>query len=196
MNNKSTKITIIISLLVLSIFIKSCAVSAIPKGKLNFDKSSEKGLLVGSVTFTSYSKFDGYFFRLTNNSSDEFQVNRNLIGQLDRGTTHMFIIERPEGKNELCSVRLFHNSGFIAAQYDLRIGGFSIPYEIKKGEITYVGNIIFDEDAKKGTNPITYKNNFERDLIEFKKLQPEIDWTNVKNDENKKIEYNNRKARL
>ena len=164
---------------------------------MNFSKSSEKGLLVGSVTFpTDKPNFNGYFFRLTNNTSQEFQVNRNQTGQLDGGRTYLFVIERPVGVSEIPSVRLFHNSGMIAGQYDVRTGGFSIPYEIKKGEITYIGNIIFNDYAKKGEIVVGLNNKFERDIEELKKLQPSIDWNSAKNDENRKIEYNDKKARL
>jgi hypothetical protein len=164
---------------------------------MNFSKSSEKGLLVGSVTFpTDKPNFNGYFFRLTNNTSQEFQVNRNQTGQLDGGRTYLFVIERPVGVSEIPSVRLFHNSGMIAGQYDERTGGFSIPYEIKKGEITYIGNIIFNDYAKKGEIVVGLNNKFERDIEELKKLQPSIDWNSAKNDENRKIEYNDKKARL
>ena len=84
----------------------------------------------------------------------------------------------------------------IAGQYDVRTGGFSIPYEIKKGEITYIGNITFNDYAKKGEIVVGLNNKFERDIEELKKLQPSVDWNNVNNDRNRKIEYNDKKARL
>jgi hypothetical protein len=198
MKTKLIKI-ITLSILVFSTFIliQSCAVASLPSEPMNFSKSSEKGLLVGSVTFpTNQPNFNGYFFRLTNNTSQEFQVNRNQKGQLDKGRTYLFIIERPIGTYEIPSVRLYHNSGMVAGQYDVRTGGFSIPYEIKKGEITYIGNITFNDYAKKGDTVVGLSNKFERDIEALKKLQPSIDWNSVKNDENKKIEYNNKKARL
>lgn len=138
MNKKLIKVSGIALLFIATItFLQSCAVAALSTEPMSFNKSSEKGLLVGSVTFpTSSPKFNGYFFRLTNNTSQEFQINRNQSGQLDGGKTYLFAIERPVGISEIPSVRLFHNSGMIAGQYDVRIGGFSIPYEIKKGEIT------------------------------------------------------------
>lgn len=176
---------------------QSCAVSALPTEPSKFDKSSDKGLLVGSVTFpTTKPNFNGYFFRLTNNTSQEFQINRDQPGQLDGGKTYLFAIERPVGKSEIPSVRLFHNSAFIAGQYDSRVGGFSIPYEIKKGEITYVGNLVFNDYAKKGDTIVKHQNNFEKDINGLKKIQPSIDWDSAKNDETLKIEYNNKKARL
>ena len=196
-NNLSRIITLVVLLFSTSIFVQSCAVASLPSEPLNFSKTSEKGLLVGSVTFPNDKpNFNGYFFRLTNNTSQEFQVNRNQKGQLDEGKTYLFAIERPVGISEIPSVRLFHNSGMIAGQYDVRTGGFSIPYEIKKGEITYIGNITFNDYAKKEDVVVGLSNKFERDIEELRKLQPSIDWNNVKNDENRKIEYNNKKVRL
>ena len=198
MKNKLFKIISLSVILVSTIIlVQSCAVASLPSEPMNFSKSSEKGLLVGSVTFPSNKpNFNGYFFRLTNNTSQEFQVNRNQSGQLDGGRTYLFAIERPVGTSEIPSVRLFHNSGMIAAQYDVRTGGFSIPYEIKKGEITYIGNITFNDYAKKGDTVVALNNNFEKDIEALKKLQPTIDWTRAKNDQKRKIEYNNKKARL
>jgi hypothetical protein len=190
-------ITLSIVLFSTIILVQSCAVTSLPSEPMSFSKSSEKGLLVGSVTFpTNTPNFSGYFFRLTNNTSQEFQINRNESGQLDEGRTYLFVIERPVGVSEIPSVRLFHNSGMIAGQYDVKTGGFSIPYEIKKGEITYIGNITFNDYAKKGDVVVGLNNKFERDIEELKKLQPSIDWTTVQNDENRKIEYNDKKARL
>ena len=198
MKNQLIKIisltTVLFSILIL---VQSCAVTSLPSEPMNFSKSSEKGLLVGSVTFpTNKPNFNGYFFRLTNNTSQEFQIDRNQSGQLDEGRTYLFAIERAVGVSEIPSVRLFHNSVMIAGQYDVRTGGFSIPYEIKKGEITYIGNITFNDYAKKGDTVVGLNNKFERDIEELKRLQPSIDWNNVKNEENKKIEYNNKKAGL
>lgn len=198
MKNKLFKIITLSLTLFSTIFlVQSCAVASMPSEPMNFSKSSEKGLLVGSVTFpTNKPNFNGYFFRLTNNTSQEFQINRNQSGQLDEGRTYLFAIERPVGVYEIPSVRLFHNSGMIAGQYDVRTGGFSIPYEIKKGEITYIGNITFNDYAKKGDTIVALNNNFEKDIEALKKLQPTIDWNSAKNDQNRKIEYNNKKARL
>lgn len=205
MKRKLSKIIALSVVLISTItLIHSCAVSSLPSQTLTFNKNTaEKGLLIGSVTFPrEKAKFNGYFFRLTGNTSAEFQIRPEQItkmkhkGQTDNGRTYFFIIERPEGKYEIPSVRLFGNSGMIAFQRTNYVGGFSIPYEIKKGEITYIGNINFNEYAENGEKIVTLENKFERDIVEFKKLQPSIDWNTVKNDENRKIEYNDKKARL
>ena len=182
-----------IMLLVTFVSLQSCAVASLPVEQINFSKKSEKGMLMGSVTFpTDKPRFQGYFFRLNEKATQEFQIDRSDLGQLDSGKTYLFLIERPVGVSEISSVRLFHNSGFVAAQYDNQIGGFTIPYEIKKGEITYIGNITLNDYSKKGEVAVGYNNKFERDLEELKKLQPSIDWSTVKNDETRKIEYNSK----
>jgi len=181
MKNKLFKIsTLAMAFFFTLILVQSCAVASLPTEPMTFSKSSEKGLLVGSITFpTSKPNFNGYFFRLTNNTSQEFQINRNQDGQLDEGRTYLFAIERPVGVSEIPSVRLFNNSGMIAGQYDVKTGGFSIPYEIKKGEITYIGNITFNDYAKKGDTVVGLNNKFERDIEALKKIQPSVDWNSV-----------------
>ena len=198
MKKKVSKIIAVTVVLFSSFYLlEGCAVASLPTTPMTFSKTSEKGLLVGSVTFpTNSPNFNGYFFRLTNNTSQEFQIDRNQGGQLDGGRTYLFAIERPVGVSEIPSVRLFHNSGMIAGQYDVRTGGFSIPYEIKKGEITYIGNITFNDYAKKGDTVVGLNNEFERDIEALKKLQPTIDWNSAVNDKTRKIEYNDKKARL
>lgn len=198
MKNQLVRIIILVVFTAsLSFMVQSCAVASMPETPMTFSNTSSKGLLVGTVTFpTDKPKLNGYFFRLTNNSSQEFQINRNVKGQLDEGRTYVFAIERPVGVYEIPSVRMFHNSVIMAGQYDVRIGGFSIPYEIKKGEITYLGNITLNDYAQTGEKVVGLNNQFARDIDALKKLQRQVNWNDVKNDETRKIEYNDKKARL
>lgn len=198
MKNKMIKSCVILTVFILTITIlQSCATIALPTEPMKFNATSEKGLLIGTVTFpTDKPNFSGYFFRLTNNTSDEFQINRSQPGQLDGGRTYLFALELIPGTYEIPSVRLFNNSGFVAGQYDVRTGGFSIPYTVEKGKTTYIGNINFNDYAKKGDVVVTLKNNFEKDVAELKKVQPSLDLSEVQNDLNRKIEYNDKKARL
>ena len=181
-----------------TVIIQGCAVASLPNEPINFNNSSDHGLLVGSITFPStHPKFSHYFFRLSNNSSAEFQIKREQEGQLDQGRTYVFIVERPAGKDEIPSIRLSRYNEMFGTYSQVTIGGFAIPYDIKKGEITYIGNICFNEYANKGELLVTYKNtNFEKDIRTLKIVQPKVNWTNVKNDMERKIEYNDKKARL
>ena len=74
-------------------------------------------------------------------------------------------------------------------------GSFSIPFDVKKGEITYVGNIIFNEYANENDTLVSYKNNYEKDINAIKTIQPSVDWSRAINDINRKIEYNNNKVK-
>jgi hypothetical protein len=192
------KAIVLFGVLLACLSISGCAVKSLPLKPMDFSENSENGLLVGSVTFPSVTpNFDGYFFRLTNNTSQEFQISRNDFGQLDDGRTYLFVVERPAGTSEIPSVRLFHNSVMMAAQRDIRIGGFSIPYEIKKGQITYIGNIIFNDFADGGDTVVKLANDkFRRDIDELRKFQPSIDWSHVNHDDNRKIIRTGKKARL
>lgn len=195
-----TKILIPATVLLITIMLfQSCAVPAIPEGVMRFNKSkTENGLLIGSITFLSETpKFDSYFFRLSGNTYEEFMITSGAKhkGQLDEGRTYLFAIERPIGTYEIPSIRLFRNNFITALQRTSYIDGFSIPYEIKKGEITYIGNIIFSEYAQKGAKFLTLDNNFEKDINALKELKPSVDWKNAINNENIKIEYNNKKAK-
>lgn len=214
MENKLFKI-ITLSVILFSsiILVQSCAVSALQSEPMTFSKeTSQNGMLIGSITFpTEKPKFNGYFIRVSNINADEKIAKKNSTeihispeqivrmkhkGQLDNGRTYLFAIERPEGKYEFPSVRLFTNSGFAALQRTNYSGSFSIPFDIKKGEITYVGNIIFNERAGENDTLVSYKNNYKRDIEEMKKIQPSVNWNQAINDENRKITYPDRKVKL
>lgn len=189
--------------------LKSCAIPAMPKKQLVF--SHDNALIIGSITFPKEdAASDSYFLRITSTESDPKIVKSNstelfikpkfvyrLIhkGQLDNGKTYLFAIERPPGKYEIPSIRLFRNMPMIVAVKDFYIGGFSIPFNLKKGEIRYVGNILYDEYAEKNDTIIRLQNNFEKDLDAFKKLQPSVNWTSTVNDSNIRLEYNSKRAK-
>ena len=213
MKNKFFKfITLSIMLLSTIILVQSCAVSALSIEPMNFRKETAKnGLIIGSITFPKEkARFNQYFIRVSGIDSDEKIAKKNSteiqispeqiwkmkhIGQLDNGLTYLFAIERPEGKYEIPSVRLFTNSGVPALQRANYSGSFSIPFDVKKGEITYVGNIVFNEYAGENDTLVSYRNNYEKDINAIKNIQPSVDWSKAINDINRKIEYNNNKVK-
>lgn len=211
--HKLFKIIIISVVLLFTIILaQSCAVTALPKVPMKFQKElTENGLIIGSITFPNEkAKFNGYFIRVNSIDSDEKTAKTNSTeikiipdqiwkmkhkGQLDNGLTYLFSIERPEGKYEFSSIRLFTNSVSQALQKTNYSDGFSILFDVKKGEITYVGNIIFNEYAYKNDTLVSYKNNYEKDIDAIKTIQPSVDWSKAINDVNRKIEYNNKVKR-
>ncbi|MFM9403108.1 hypothetical protein ACKLNQ_14415 [Myroides odoratimimus] len=205
-------VTLSVALFSVMMLVQSCAAPALSRQPMHFQKeTAQNGLLIGSITFPKEkAKYNGYFIRITAKDTDEKIANKNSIeiqispeqiwkmrhkGQLDNGLTYLFTIERPEGKYEISSIRLFTNSGFIALQRTSYSSSFSIPFDVKKGEITYVGNIMFNEHSKANDTLVSYKNNYEKDINAIKTIQPTIDWSKAINDLNRKIEYNNNKVK-
>lgn len=213
MKFKILKFTLISILFICTtILIQSCALSAISSEPMHFKKeTAQNGLIVGSITFPSEkARYNGYFIRITSIDSDEKVAKKNSTeihispdqifkmkhtGQLDNQKTYLFAIERPEGNYEIPSIRLFTNSGVPSLQRTNYVGGFSIPFNVKKGEITYVGNIVFDEYANKDIIPVNYRNNFQKDINAIKIIQPYVDWDTAINDTNRNIDYNNKKVK-
>lgn len=213
MDKKTAKTAKILLLLLITIvFIQSCAVSALPSEPMTFRReTAKKGLIIGSITFPKEkARFNGYFIRVSGKDSDEKIAKKNSTeihispdqvwkmvhkGELDNGLTYLFAIEIPEGKYEIPSVRLFSNSGIAALQKTTFSGSFSIPFDVKKGEITYVGNIVFNEYAEENDTLVSYRNNYEKDINAIKIIQPRVDWSKAINDVNRKIEYNNNKVK-
>lgn len=205
-------ITQSIMLLSTIILVQSCAVLPLPTEPMNFRKETAKnGLIIGSITFPKEkARFNQYFIRISGIDSDEKIAKKNSTeiqitpeqiwkvkhkGELDNGLTYLFAIERPEGKYEIPNVRLFTNGGAIALQRTNYSGSFSIPFDVKKGEITYVGNIVFNEYAGENDTLVSYRNNYEKDINAIKKIQPSVDWSKAINDINRKIEYNDNKVK-
>ncbi len=209
---KKNNYSVLIVIFFVAFVLKSCAVPALPKKQFIYSSDNPNALLVGSVTFPKEdAAADSYFFRVTSIDSDKKIAGKNsteihikpkfiyrLIhnGQLDNGKTYLFAIERPEGKYEIPSIRIFRNQAAIAAVKDFYIGGFSIPFELKKGEIKYIGNIVFNEYAGKNDTMISLENNFEKDIAKLKEKRPLIEWKNTINDFNIKLERTSKKAKL
>lgn len=168
-------------------------------------KTTDKGLIFGSITFPKEkAHFNEYFIQISYKAADEKTARKNFKevhispaqifkmkhkGQLDNGLTYLFAIERPEGENEIIGLRLFSNSGFAVLQKNSGLGGFSIPFKVKKGEILYIGNIVFNEYAEKGEVAVTYQNNFEKDLEGIKTVQKYVYWDAAKEDKSINISY-------
>lgn len=156
-----------------------------------FTAASDKGLAIGTITFESdMPKNDIYRFFYEAASGDKKFNKRNAgkimfkarneknergyNGDFNNKQTYLFVIEREPG-----------NYAFTQYNYLDHIGPtgmvnfskqFSIPFEIKKGEIAYIGELSFNDLAEIGTPKLVVYGRFDRDLSEFKKKFPNIDW--------------------
>jgi hypothetical protein len=204
--NSQFLIVLALALLTANSFGQGIASRAMPREQITFrPQLAEGGLICGSVTFPKEKAlYNGYFFMVSavtddrktwRKKSKEIRINPEQIfkmkhdGELDGGLTYLFILERPAGNYTINNVRLFTNGPFVAMQRDDNMQGFSIPFEVKKGEITYVGNILYNEYLEAGQKVVEFKNNYDRDIAELKRLQPHVLWNLAENDTTRTIEY-------
>ena len=113
-----------------------------------------------------------------------FKMKHN--GKMEDGKTYLFVLEKLPGKYTISSLRLFTNGG-LYTKIDV-VDGFLIPFEVKKGEILYLGEIIINEYRQEGEPFITINDNFERDINGLKNRQKMINWDITVKSE-LKIEY-------
>lgn len=212
MKNKLFKINVLsIVFFITLIVVPSSTAQEISMDQISFrPQKTENGLIFGSITFPKEkARFTAYYLKLSFKSTDKKIARKNSkeiefkptnffkishAGELDNGLTYLFALERPVGEYEFSSIRLYSNSGFLILDIlngEPIVGGFSIPVKVNKGEITYVGNISFNEYAEKNEKIVTYQNNFKKDLVGIKKEQQYVYWDVAKNDTLRKIEYKN-----
>lgn len=172
-----------------------CISCATPRMKVeNFSASSEQGLIFGTISFPKEKpRFDGYFPSIiyTSDSKEEVKKNSNELhikpnltsgkhdGELLGGKTYLFVLNKEPGNYKIAGVRLAlvgvggHVSGDI-------IKDFEIPFEVKKGEITYIGDISINEYAFGKDTIIKLSDKFDRDLDAIKHRKSSIDWSAAK----------------
>lgn len=186
------------SLLVSSIIliIISCAAPRVTKSASNFNNTSENGMIIGTITFPKKQpRFNHYFpgFLSSTNKFKEIAISPQVsfgekhIGELDNGLTYLFALELSEDKYNFKGVRL-STIGYGYTTSSL-ISEIAVPFEIKKGQITYLGNIVIDEWAKEGDTLVKFSNKFEKDIRGFKTKMPNVNFDNIV-DSKTKIIYN------
>lgn len=178
------------------------AESAMPIEQISFRPQLEtEGLIIGSITFTKEkAKFNSYFFNISAISDDkkfvrrnsgEFYISPDLVfnskhkGQSADRLTYTFIIKKKPGQYVINQLRL-SSVGYMTTR-DSFITGFKIPFEVKKGEITYIGNIGLNEYAESNEKVLTLNNTFERDTNLLFLYQPYVLWKTATNESNRQI---------
>lgn len=166
--------------------------SASDKAPETFTASSEKGLAVATITFESTApKNDIYRFFYEPTSDDKKFVkknsgkimikarnaknNRGFSGDFAEGQSYVVVIEREPGKYAFNQHTVLNHIGSMGqVSYSKK---YEIPFEIKKGEITYLGELSYNDLSEPGSPRIVVYDRYDRDLNELKKKYPNIDWT-------------------
>jgi|GEM_PF-1318799 len=156
-----------------------------------FTAASETGLAVGTITFENdIPKNDIYRFFYTGTTDNEkfnkqnkgkIEIKgRNAEGESDfsgdfaNGQTYLFVIERQPGTyafNQYNYLNRIGPTGMVSPSRE-----FAIPFEIRRGEISYIGEFSYNDLAEPGNPKLVVYNRYRRDLEQLKKKYPGIDW--------------------
>lgn len=186
-----------IIILLISIYIfQSCAIAAISSEPITFNKDSENGLIVGTISFSNnkarFNTYLPYFHSLDKVNFKKLSTeifirpsvwNGKHIGELEDGKTYLFAFERKPGKYRLAHIRLSTVSsvgGYTRDSYINFNEDVSKTFEVKKGEITYFGELFIDELTTPKITIVKFNNKLDRDLEGLKMKQPNIDWELLK----------------
>lgn len=182
-------------LLFLSAIAIGCNSTSNDKAPQAFTKDSEKGLIVGTLTFDSDEpKNDIYRFFYYPESTDKKFIKKNdgkimikarvdgkrgFNGDFNDKKSYLFVIERDPGKYAFTEYNFLNHIGETGmVNFSKK---FAIPFEVKKGEINYVGELTFHSYAEPGSPRITVSDNYSRDIQELKNKYSQIDWDNSHN---------------
>ena len=166
---------------------QSCVTKALNSKPIEFNSASQTGLIMGSITFNEVQpRFDGYYIytQSLDNKKDvseifidpetEGSVKHN--GELNNGKTYLFALEKNPGRYEINKIK-FTSTNAEASQKNAYHKDFSIPFEVKKGEITYIGELNIDEYGLDRASLLNIQDDFVRDMQGMRKKQPHVDWT-------------------
>ncbi len=179
-------------IITLLLFASNGLAQRLPEEPMRFHKDyTENGLIFGTISFTNTkARYNGYFPYISCISEDKKKSRKNsgqiIIrpeqifkmrhdGELEDGKTYLFTMEKAPGQYTLSSIRLFTNGVLGYTRTDV-ISGFSIPFEVKKGEILYVGEITINEYAENNGPILSIDDQFDRDVQAMKNRQKMINW--------------------
>lgn len=189
MNKKISLLAVLLFL-----FVSKTNAQLLSEEPIRFHKSNtENGLIFGSITFPDVkTKFDGYLLWLSckEDGKELWQACGKIYlkpkmfkakhkGELDGGKTYLFAIEKPPGQYSISGIRLIILKVGLGGTIEgpsTDIVGFTIPFDVKKGEITYIGNINIDEYALKTDLVMSIKDEFQKDKNALKNLQKFVNW--------------------
>lgn len=169
----------------------ACASNPSKLAPTNFNQNSSNGLMIGTITIIDekprYNSYDFFYRPINVKKGHRINIRPNSGGlkksfepdYIDGNKmTFQFALEHPQGKYEFWSFSLFSNLGYIQDTFRPK-ENFSIPIELKKGTITYIGNIVFYPQGNDNGYQIEWTNNSENDIAKFREKYPNYNWSNM-----------------
>jgi hypothetical protein len=167
-----------------------CSSASQEAAPTTFDASSQKGLAIGTLTFEGDVPVNDIYrffyeaqsgdkkFKKQNGGKIIIKGRENKVsafnGDFNNKKTYLIIIERDPGMYAFNQYSFLDHIGSNGMVSDSK--KFAIPFEIKKGEITYFGEMSYVDQAAKGSTRIFVASYLDRDIAEFKKKYPGINW--------------------
>jgi hypothetical protein len=161
----------------------------------SFTAASQTGLAIGTITFAGEApKNDIYRFFFYPVSGDKKFMKQNrgkiqILGRIDDERayngdfndkkTYLFAIEREPGQYAFTQYNYLTKKGPTGMVNSSK--EFAVPFEVKKGEISYIGELTYMEKAEPGTPRIIVADYLARDIEQFKQKFPKINWDITQN---------------
>lgn len=203
--NKTVTMKFTLMLLLCLVLTTGCKTNTTDSVPETFTTTSEKGLAIGTITFEGEKPVnDIYRFFYEPTSGDKKFIRQNdgkieikarvdneriYSGDFDNKKTYLFVIEREPGSYAFTQYNYLDHIGYRGMVSNSK--KFAIPFDIKKGAITYIGELTYIENAQPGTPRIVIWDKFDRDKKEFKKKYPNINWDIAKDNTVKKGDTGN-----
>ena len=184
---------ILLPLFLLLIGCNAASTNAVPA--TGFTPSAEKGIAIATITFEGDVPVnDIYRFFYNAQSGDKkfkkqnagkIMINgrqnkeKGFNGDFNNKKSYLVVIEREPGSYAFTQYSYLDHLGSNGMVSSSKL--FAIPFEIKKGEITYVGEMDYKDLAEKGTPRIYVADYYTRDIPEFKKKYPGVNWDTAVN---------------
>lgn len=161
-----------------------------------FGPTSETGLAIGTITFEAEKPVNDIYRFFYEGITGDAKFNkrnggkvlikarnednkREFSGDFANGHTYLFVIEAKPGTYAFTQYNYLDHigpTGMVNSSKE-----FAIPYEVKKGEITYVGELSYNDLAEPGSPRLVIYDRYARDLEELSKKYPNIDWKTAVN---------------
>lgn len=156
-----------------------------------FSTSSNTGLVIGTITFNGNEKPDNDIYRffyepvttdkkVRKKNSGRIVIkaregnNRSYTGDFNDKKTYLFIIEAQPGKYAFTQYNYLDHIGYSGMVTSS--SKFSIPFTVSAGMINYIGELSYNDLAQPGAPRIVVSTSIDRDLPEFRKKFPGINF--------------------
>jgi hypothetical protein len=182
-------------LFISALVINACGTKAVSTNPESFSETSATGLAFGTITFEGDVPLnDIYRFFYEGQTADKKFNKRNsgkitingrtdgksiFNGDFNDKKTYLFVIEAQPGSYAFTKYNYLDHVGPQGMVSDSK--PFAIPFDIKAGKMTYMGELNYIDKAVKGEPRIFVADYFTRDLPWFKQKYPKTDWQNAEN---------------